>query len=55
LTNPFRYRGPLKTPSDIIDRSREREEMLDLVQGGHALRMIGPSGFVPHCSSLHIS
>ena len=42
LTNPFRYRGPLKTPADIIDRSREREEMLDLVQGGHALRMIGP-------------
>jgi hypothetical protein len=42
LTNPFRYRGPLKTPSDIIDRAREREEMLDLVQGGHALRMIGP-------------
>jgi uncharacterized protein len=42
LTNPFRYRGPLQTPADIIDRSREREEMLDLVQGGHALRMIGP-------------
>lgn len=42
LTQSFRYRGPLRTPSDIIDRAREREEMLDLVQGGHALRMIGP-------------
>jgi uncharacterized protein len=41
-SNPFRYRGPLQSPSDIIDRAGEREEMLDLIRGGHALRMIGP-------------
>jgi uncharacterized protein len=40
--NPFRYRGPLKASQDIIDRAAEREQMLDLAQGGHSLRMIGP-------------
>jgi hypothetical protein len=40
--NPFRYRGPLQSVGDIIDREREREEMLALVAGGHSLRMIGP-------------
>lgn len=40
--NPFRHRGPLRSSSDIIDRATERQSMLDLVQGGHSLRIIGP-------------
>jgi hypothetical protein len=40
--NPFRYSGPLRDSADIIDRERELEEMLDLVAGGHSIRLIGP-------------
>jgi hypothetical protein len=40
--NPFRYRGPLQSSADIIDRATERQEMLGLVEGGHSLRTIGP-------------
>jgi len=40
--NPFRYRGPLHSPADIIDRAGERRRLLDLIEGGHSVRIIGP-------------
>ena len=40
--NPFRYSGPVRSPADIVDREGELEEMLDLVAGGHSIRLIGP-------------
>jgi hypothetical protein len=40
--NPFRYGGPLRSSRDIIGRAGERRAMLDLIRGGHSLRMIGP-------------
>src|SRR5919109_902752 len=39
---PFRYSGPLRSPADIVDRRRELDDMLDLVGGGHSIRLIGP-------------
>jgi uncharacterized protein len=40
--NPFRYSGPLRSPEDIVDREGELQQMLDLVAGGHSIRLIGP-------------
>lgn len=39
--NPFRFSGPL-APPDMIDRDTEAEELLDLAEGGHSFRLIGP-------------
>jgi len=38
--NPFRFSGPLP-PAEMIDRDREAEDLLDLVAGGHSLRLLG--------------
>jgi hypothetical protein len=40
-TNPFRFSGPLP-PAEMIDRETEAGDLLDLVEGGHSLRLLGP-------------
>ena len=39
--NPFRFSGPLP-PEEMIDRDSEAAALLDLVEGGHSLRLLGP-------------
>jgi hypothetical protein len=39
--NPFRFSGPLLA-EDMIDRDPEAEELLDLAEGGHSFRLVGP-------------
>ena len=41
MTNPFRFSGPLP-PDEMIDRKPEVRELLDLIEGGHSLRLLGP-------------
>ncbi len=38
--NPFRFSGPLP-PAQMIDREREAEDLLGLVEGGHSVRLLG--------------
>lgn len=39
--NPFVYDRPLR-PDQLIDRQRELEQLLDLVRGGHSVRLAAP-------------
>jgi hypothetical protein len=39
--NPFRFSGPLD-PTEMIDREVEASELLELAQGGHSVRLVGP-------------
>jgi uncharacterized protein len=41
MSNPFRFSGPLP-PEEMIDRDPEARELLDLVEGGHSIRLLGP-------------
>jgi hypothetical protein len=41
MANPFRYSSPVD-PQDLIDRERERAELLDLADGGHNSRLVAP-------------
>lgn len=41
MVNPFRFSGPLP-PEEMIDREPEARDLLDLVEGGHSLRLLGP-------------
>ena len=39
--NPFRFSGPLP-PEEMIDRDPEADALLDLAQGRHSFRLVGP-------------
>jgi uncharacterized protein len=41
MVNPFRFSGPLP-PEEMIDREPEAQALLDLVVGGHSVRLLGP-------------
>jgi uncharacterized protein len=41
MSNPFRFSGPLP-PEEMIDRDPGARELLDLVEGGHSIRLLGP-------------
>jgi uncharacterized protein len=41
MVNPFRFSGPLP-PEEMVDRAPEAKDLLDLVEGGHSLRLLGP-------------